>query len=578
MSQSFCLSWLKSSILLGTMILVPQIAIAESAPWVKAENTQFQPSNNLTPTELETSSTFPLEIADALELSPSFLPENSMEQVTSVSQLRDVSPGDWAYEALRNLVNRYNCIEGYPDQTYRGNRALTRYEFAAGLNSCLNTIERLIANRTADFVAREDLTTLERLIQEFEAELATLGTRVDALESRVAFLEDNQFSTTTRLSGEVIFGLADAFGDTVGDQVNTVFHDRVRLNFLTSFTGRDLLQTRLQASSAIPLLSGVTFENGITGTQEGRFTYDGGNGNDVVIDILRYIFPVGDNFRVQILANNALHHYYVDTINPFFEGLAGGENALSRFAERNPIYRIGPLGAGAAIAYQPSDNLRVDLGYISNEAEDPSQGAGLFNGNYSAIAQIAYGSRYKVALTYVHAYDGTIAANAPSRFALGGTGTALANLSPSALGTATGVPAALFNTPVVSNSYGIETSLRFSPNLVLNGWVGKTDARLIGLGDADIWNFAAALAFPNLGKQGNVAGIVVGAEPTLRGLDAPGVTDFSRDFAYHIEAFYKYQLTDNISLTPGAIWLTSPNQNEDNENVFIGTLRTTFTF
>jgi hypothetical protein len=63
---------------------------------------------------------------------------NSIEQVTSVSQLSDVSPTDWAFQALQSLVERYGCIAGYPDGTFRGNRAMTRYEFAAGLNACLD--------------------------------------------------------------------------------------------------------------------------------------------------------------------------------------------------------------------------------------------------------------------------------------------------------------------------------------------------------------------------------------------------------------------------------------------------------
>jgi hypothetical protein len=62
---------------------------------------------------------------------------NPMEQITSVSELKDVAPTEWAYEALRSLVERYGCIVGYPDRTYRGNRALTRWEFAAGLNACM---------------------------------------------------------------------------------------------------------------------------------------------------------------------------------------------------------------------------------------------------------------------------------------------------------------------------------------------------------------------------------------------------------------------------------------------------------
>ncbi len=92
----------------------------------------------------------------------------SQDQVTNVSQLRDVQPGDWAYEALRTLVERYGCIVGYPDQTYRGNNALSRYEFAAGLNSCLQQMERLIASSQA--VLQADIERLQRLMQEFEAE------------------------------------------------------------------------------------------------------------------------------------------------------------------------------------------------------------------------------------------------------------------------------------------------------------------------------------------------------------------------------------------------------------------------
>ena len=116
--------------------------------------------------------------------------EDSMAQVNSVFQLRDVAPSDWAFDALRNLVEKYNCIAGYPDGTYRGNRSLSRYEFAAGLNACMQQIERLIVGGETPDAA--DITRLRALVQEFEAELATLGARVDDIEGRVEFLEDNQ--------------------------------------------------------------------------------------------------------------------------------------------------------------------------------------------------------------------------------------------------------------------------------------------------------------------------------------------------------------------------------------------------
>ncbi|MFM7580999.1 MAG: iron uptake porin, partial [Microcystaceae cyanobacterium] len=89
---------------------------------------------------------------------------NSVDQVTSVSELRDVQPTEWAYEALKSLVERYGCIVGYPDRTFRGNRALSRWEFAAGLNACMNVMERLIQENVA--VLREDIDKLKRLMQE----------------------------------------------------------------------------------------------------------------------------------------------------------------------------------------------------------------------------------------------------------------------------------------------------------------------------------------------------------------------------------------------------------------------------
>ncbi|PMB23402.1 iron uptake porin, partial [Fischerella thermalis] len=152
---------------------------------------------------------------------------DSMGQVTSVSQFSDVQPTDWAFQALQSLVERYGCIAGYPNGTYRGNRPMTRYEFAAGLNACLDRVNELIATATAELVTKEDLATLQRLQEEFSAELATLRGRVDALEARTAELEANQFSTTTKLVGEAIFNLGAPFGDERANGNGTDIDDNI---------------------------------------------------------------------------------------------------------------------------------------------------------------------------------------------------------------------------------------------------------------------------------------------------------------------------------------------------------------
>ena len=477
---------------------------------------------------------------------------NSMSQVTSVSQFSDVQPTDWAFQSLQSLVERYGCIAGYPNSTYRGNRAITRYEFAAGLNACLSRINELIATATSDLVTKQDLTTLQRLQEEFSAELATLRGRVDNLEARTAELEANQFSTTTKLSTEAIFVITNAFqGSVNGD--NTVFQDRVRLVFKTSFTGKDSLYTRLSTGN-------TTFLQLPGGSAEGLQTFNlAPSNNNLAVDWLSYYFPVGSKIDAYIGAVNGVYFDFVPTQSPYLDSATGGRRALTEFASSSPIYRIGG-GAGGGFNYRLSDQLVLSLAYLAGDHANPQPDSGFFNGQYSAFGQIAWNpnSNSGIGLTYVNAYQ-----NRGGIFDLGSGFTLV--------GTAQA------NTPferTITNSYGVEAFYKFNPRFAVNGFFGYTNAKnLAGSGSADIWYYALGLAFPDLGKQGNLGGVLVGAEPYRGGNPEP-----ANDLSLHIEGFYKYQLTDNIAITPGVIWITAPAQNNDNQDAVIGTLRTTFTF
>lgn len=498
---------------------------------------------------------------------------NSQGVVTNVSQLRDVQPTDWAYQALENLVSRYGCIAGYPDGTFRGNRAMTRYEFAAGLNACLQQIEKLIAANGGDFATKQDLATLQKLVDDFGVELATLRTRVDGLDGRVTFLENHQFSTTTKLVGEAIFALTDTFGSS-GSNTNTIFGDRVRLELQTSFTGRDILHTRLAAGNL------GRFSVDPTGASfEGQQTFNiSNNGNDIQLDWLAYEFPFGSS-NVYVAATGGLHNDYAPVLNPYFYNADGGNGALSTFAQNSPIYRIGGgagagirLGVGEAPILGPTS---LSLGYLAANANNPGLNSGVFNGDYSALAQLNFtvNDRFALAATYVHGYhtDGN-AIYAAGAGSTGLVGTSFAN-----------APASLFTLgsgKAISNSYGLQAAFRFSDRFSLSGWAMKSAVRVLGQGDADIWSYGLGLAFPDLGKRGNVLGLFAGIEPTARGARQGDGTPvgLTRDYSYHVEGFYKYQLTDNISITPGVIWITAPNQNNANEDAVIGTVRTTFTF
>ena len=489
-------------------------------------------------------------------------------QVTNVNQLRDVSPTDWSYEALRSLVDRYGCIAGFPNQTYRGDQPLSRNEFAAGLNSCLSQIERLIAS--SGNVSDEDLELIKSLSSEFAAELATINERLDEVETRTAALEDSQFSTTTKLKGQVAFSLSSAFGDDKAVPFNgvagsagevedePVLDGRIRLNFDTSFTGKDLLKIRLDA------LNVERFGNGVTGTNMTRLAFDRPLDGDVRIGKLFYRFRATDKLKVTVDATRARYNANVSSnFNKLFANPIKG--SISNFGRFNPIYAQGAGGTGVTAVYEVSDAIAFNAGYLARNANSPNEENGLFDGSFAALAQldIKPTDALNFGLTYVRAYypDGRA-------FVSAGTGSRLAN-------------APFGNIDTSADHFGLQTTLDFEP-VVISGWAGYTiaqaqsDSQNVTSGDnAQILNWAVTLAMLDLGGEGNVAGLTVGQQPRVIDNDTGVEED---DANWHLQAQYRYKLRKGISINPGLIAILNPENNSDNDTVYVGTLRTIFEF
>ncbi len=499
-------------------------------------------------------------------------------QIPSVSQLRDVRGSDWAFQALESLVEQHDCIDRYPNNTYQSSTILTRYEFAAQLNVCLERIKHKIESATAN-LNQDDLTILQKLQSEFSTELANLKDRVDSLEFTTAKLENERFSTTARLSGTAVFSGVNYFSGEGENQF--VFQQETFLRLSASFTGRDMLSLVLEASNTdTPELVTTNSGREFGSTTEGLTTLsnEDGNENNFVLSNAEYIFPIIDNehhrWFVTIAAisgfNTSASLLPRTTIT--WEGYEQGTGPVSTFAQRSPLYFLAEE-TGIITNYDRGP-WRLTLVYLATEASDPSDGAGLFNGDYSSLVQLNFTpiDRLALAFTYSHNYS------TPGQFAYGegsgSIGTSLANSFDN--------EGVFFDKdiPVSSNNYGIQGFFQVSPKLVIGGFVAKTDARLIGHGDADIWTYAVNLTFPDLGKEGNLGGLIVGMEPTLTSLNAVGVSseDFERDTSLHVEAYYRHQISDNISITPGVIWLTAPNQDADNQDIVEGVIRTTFSF
>jgi hypothetical protein len=519
-------------------------------------------------------------------ITPNSEDNSGLSQVTSVSQLSDVQPTDWAFQALQSLVERYGCIAGYPDGTFKGNRALTRYEFAAGLNACLDRINELIATSTANFATKEDLETIKKLQDEFSAEIATLRGRVDNLEAKTAELEANQFSTTTKLVGEVIFSLSDVFGEKLAGNTfdtnsrdnrdltdNAIFSDRVRLVLNSSFTGKDQLQVRLNTRN-IP-----EYGTAITGTDMTRLSYAGNNENNLGIDKINYAFNFGDGIRVKVDANNAELFSNVNNFNPDFA--SDGKGAISRYGRFSPIYRQSQGGAGVTVEVNPKGSLTASAAYLARTPSNPNDGFGAFNGDSTIFGQLAFKptKNLGLALAYAHTYDGvkdndTIANNTNTNAAniLQGTGSVLANRPFGG------------NTATTSNNYGVQASFKVSSKLTLSGWAGYTNAIAesgVAKGrNADIFYWAANLGLKDFGGKGNVLGVIFGQPPkvTENEFRIGTIEQKDSDTSYHLEGLYRMQFGDNISVTPGLLVIFNPEHNENNDPIYVGTLRTTFSF
>ncbi len=538
---------------------------------------------------------------------------DAMSKVTNTSQLQDISPGDWAYEALLSLIKRYDCIQKYPDGTYRGNRAISRYEFAAGLDACLQQIEKLIAVSSTEFVTQEDLTTLQRLNDEFKTELAILDRRVDRLEERVALLDNQQFSTTTKLYGLAWFNLtgASASGNvkvettnldginsdlalrrpgrenskptvrTVRNNPSNTFSNLVWLTLDTSFTGKDSLITQLAmgngnspanvfASAGLYDTFGTPFFDQTSGVQTGV--------NQVVLRELAYKFPVGNNIQLVVGPRINWNRYF--DYNAFTFILTG---ASSFNSDGIPILSTIDRGAGAVFIWNISKKLQLNLSYLGesdeylpgglfNSASNPQQG--LFNGTNVISSELTFSPTENINLRFIYnrsnikQINGLIGGPIGEPiygFADDGFGGPLRSATADIFG---------FNFDWrVTSGFGVFGRYAYGSTHLTP--VDSTKSK----GDVNAQSFQLGVAFPDLGKQGALAtisylipfSVLDGRKFLVSGGGDGGVQ-------YEFEMTYFYPLTNNIAIVPAFYLVGNANNFSDNPNIYVGNVRAQFSF
>ena len=485
-------------------------------------------------------------------------PQNSFAQVTNVNQLRDVSPTDWAYEALRSLSDRYGCISGFPDNTYRGSQPLTRYQFAAGLNSCLNQIERSIAQGSN--VSSQDVATLQRLSRDFAAELATLGGRVDELEGRVATLEDNQFSTTTKLRGQALFAVnAGGFtGDEIVDPAGNVITDsqpeattlyRASLDFDASFTGTDNLKIRLDTGSN-------GFNDNAANFLEPNFgsilNYSDSPPRDGEIGIgrLYYNFKPTKNLEVAIGPAMVATDYidFSQYTRPSFRGIS-----TESLAQNYLLFPIeGP--SGGAYTSWTKDKFTIRGTYNAAEAANPNEDvSGIIEG-LSTFTTLLYAGGAGDGGLFGDFYQGMVELEyAPVE-------TAAIRIQYS-------------GGEIFDNRFdvlGINAEWQFIPQLAVFGRYSYGEYDDTAFGDINPNYWMAGFSWLDLLKEGAVLGIAAG-QPFI-------VSEIGDDTQTNFEAYYNYPINDFISIAPILQVITNASNQSANDPIYTGTIRSVFNF
>ncbi len=534
------------------------------------------------------------------QLMERYLQDNSA-QVNSVSELSDVDPNSWAFQALKTIVERYGCLEGYPNKTYRGNKPLSRYEFAAGLNACLEKINEQITASTANKATKEDLESLSRLQDEFRTELAALRGRVDALEAKTKDIESKLFSTTTKLDGSVVMavtggggssgstifsgaalGIGSAYGDALGARAisgtaaNVSFVARTTLNLRATITGDDELIVRMRGNTgqAIDALYpgiasgfGTLFYGGSAGG-----SFDGSTANvatngtsTVTFDMVRYIKSLSPSFRV-------FGGPRIETFE-FIDHNSFANNDEADFSSGNfivsPLVNFVPFGSGGGFDWDvtPSINLRaLYLGANAGSVRAFGSG-GLFGGSNTLAAELEFELGKVGALKLIY-----------SRF--GEQGAALGTAVPGVINNSTtDVFAANFEWTMLPQfalfgrySYGT-TNVKTVPGAAQTFSSINSDFYQIGFTVMDLFGAGNAFGFGYSGALRANSGSVVG-------LTAPGATTslVPSGRESDIEIFYRYRLSDRLSITPDVQWISQPVNSVNSNGITVFTLRTVFNF
>lgn len=201
------------------------------------------------------------------------------QAITGVDEFSDFDNEHWAAPAAENVIDKHQLMQGYPDKTLRGNKAMSRYEMIAVLNVLLAQLSQDI-NQKSD---KEDVKQVQALQEQLKNTLSMLDSRTGALENDSQIFASKNHEQDTRLSllektslhGDFSIGLLSDISDQgtgsgkdgIRDAISSIGRARLALDIpiieddKNSTLGEGTFHTRLVAAFGRARPSGAQENN-----------------------------------------------------------------------------------------------------------------------------------------------------------------------------------------------------------------------------------------------------------------------------------------------------------------------------
>ena len=278
-------------------------------------------------------------------------------QESSIPSFDSIYKSDWSYKAITNLAKSRGCLNSIP------NRNISRFEAASIINSCLSNVVQF--------------TDIEnRLIEEFNPELALIKSRVDGIETRMNEFEAGVFSPTTSASFSVDMAIGAVDGYSNEEKLGAIYGYQIDLT--TSFTGEDSLDISLDAGSG-----GHLSELDLNATTD----------DALVVDGISYTFPLGD--KTTVFFGDSMDG---STLYSTACTYGGPTNALDDCGNYSSALAAGK-GTTFGASYDFGNGFTAAIGYEGQGSS--SSGLMTLQGEDAYGGQVAYSSdSYGISLTY----------------------------------------------------------------------------------------------------------------------------------------------------------------------------------